>query len=74
MLLMLVLHLISIASHSARDEPITIELLLLLISFKLEGNAMLSISEASVDILIVDLPVKGSGLALAEAWQITIIG
>jgi hypothetical protein len=67
---MLVLHLISIAPHPARDKPITIKFLLLLVCFELEWDTLLSIREASIDILIIDMLVKSGCLALAEARQI----
>jgi len=70
---MLVLHLISIASHSARNEPVTIKVLLLLFTSELEGNAILSVSEALANIIIVDVFVESSCLTFSKAWQIASI-
>lgn len=70
---MLVLHLIGIASQSARDKSVAIKVLLLTI-LKLERNTLFAISKALVNVLIIDLFIESSGLALTKAWQIAIIG
>lgn len=72
-LLMLVLHLIIIASHSAGDKPVPIEVLLLLVSTELEWDAVFGVGKASVSVLIVHLLVVGSCLALSKAGEIPII-